>query len=544
MPKSALFSSLLRMARDQAIAVQKNVSLATVADWRLEEAERKRVGGLSRRRFLAGSGAAAAALLAPRVVHAAAASPRIAIVGGGIAGLSCALELADHGLASTVYEANGRLGGRMYSNVNYFNDGQTTEWYGELIDTNHRTIRRLAKRFGLDVLDVRQAEPAGSEDTFYFFGKYYPRAQANKDFQAVHQELRVAIQGAGYPTTYNQSTAVGRALDNTSVYDWIDQHVPGGHGSPMGALLDAAYVEELAVSTQLQSSLNLIYLLGFNATPGNFEIYGKSDERFRIAGGNQQLPAAIASYLGASTVKTGWRMTSIARTADGRFTLSFDLPSTSRTVVADYVVLCIPFAILRALDYTGAGFDARKDFAIQNLGAGKSGKLQLQFTSRFWSAPGPWPGVSNGNTYADTGYQGTWDVTRAQTGQSGILVDYTGGPVSAAMTTSAPYAIAGDAGVDADAQQFLARLNPVFPGAASAWNGKATSSLPHLDPYLMLSYSHWKTGQYQTIAGYEQVRQGNCLFAGEHTSIDFQGFMEGGAFSGQRAANEVLADLK
>jgi hypothetical protein len=48
-PKSALFSSLLRVARDQAIAVQKNVSLATVADWRLEEAERKRVGGLSRR---------------------------------------------------------------------------------------------------------------------------------------------------------------------------------------------------------------------------------------------------------------------------------------------------------------------------------------------------------------------------------------------------------------------------------------------------------------------------------------------------------------
>ena len=84
----------------------------------------------------------------------------------------------------------------------------------------------------------------------------------------------------------------------------------------------------------------------------------------------------------------------------------------------------------------------------------------------------------------------------------------------------------------------------MFPGVAAAWNGKAASSLPHLDPYLMLSYSHWKTGQYQTIAGYEQVRQGNCLFAGEHTSIDFQGFMEGGAVSGQRAANEVLADLK
>lgn len=76
------------------------------------------------------------------------------------------------------------------------------------------------------------------------------------------------------------------------------------------------------------------------------------------------------------------------------------------------------------------------------------------------------------------------------------------------------------------------------------WNGNAASSLPRLDPLLKLSYSHWKVGQYQTIAGYEEVRQGNCLFAGEHTSIDFQGFMEGGALSGQRAAKEILADLK
>ena len=51
-------------------------------------------------------------------------------------------------------------------------------------------------------------------------------------------------------------------------------------------------------------------------------------------------------------------------------------------------------------------------------------------------------------------------------------------------------------------------------------------------------------GQYQTIAGYEGVRQGNCVFAGEHCSINFQGFMEGGASEGQRAANEILADLK
>jgi monoamine oxidase len=45
--------------------------------------------------------------------------------------------------------------------------------------------------------------------------------------------------------------------------------------------------------------------------------------------------------------------------------------------------------------------------------------------------------------------------------------------------------------------------------------------------------------QYTAFAGYEAVRQGGVLFAGEHTSIDFQGFMEGGAAEGRRAAREL-----
>jgi hypothetical protein len=41
--------------------------------------------------------------------------------------------------------------------------------------------------------------------------------------------------------------------------------------------------------------------------------------------------------------------------------------------------------------------------------------------------------------------------------------------------------------------------------------------------------------------GYEKVPQGRIHFAGEHTSYNFQGFMEGGAESGQRAGQEVIA---
>src|SRR5262245_14146128 len=467
MYRSKLLDSVSRFVKDHEIARRRNVSVQTVRDWRAEERERKR--GISRRGFLAGAGAAAATLMLPRVSKAAP-QPTIAVVGGGIAGLSCALQLADAGLSSTVYEASSRLGGRMHSNVGYFNDNQVSEWCGELIDSNHNTVQTLARRFGLNLVDLAAAQPNGSEDTYFFFNQYYPKQQADIDFQPVHHELADAVQAAGYPTTYNSSTAAGRALDLTSVYDWIEQHVPGGHGSPFGQLLDAAYNIEYGADTNIQSSLNLIYLLGFNQTPGNFSIFGKSDERYHIAGGNQSLPTAIAGYLGA-LVKTGYALTSIVKGSDGRFTLSFDVGKTTKTVVADYVVMCIPFAILRGLDISRAGFDPKKLSAIQTLGDGRNGKLQLQFTERMWNGPGAWPGISNGNSYSDLGVQNTWDVTRGQTGRSGILVDYSGGSVTLAMTAKDAYATAGAVGVNTDAQRFLAGAERFFPGLSARWNG-------------------------------------------------------------------------
>ena len=89
-----------------------------------------------------------------------------------------------------------------------------------------------------------------------------------------------------------------------SVYDWIEAYVPGGHGSKLGALLDAAYNEEYGAETRDQASLNLIYLLAYQTGP-RFDIFGASDERFHIGGGNEQLPQAIASYLGRQNIKLG-----------------------------------------------------------------------------------------------------------------------------------------------------------------------------------------------------------------------------------------------
>ncbi len=535
MARTTLLRQLKRLAREHDAAERLGVAPA--------ELRRRRTLALSRRDVLKGLVAIGALTPALRHVPALASpSPRIAIVGAGIAGLTAALILQDKGLTATVFEASTRIGGRMHSDTSgYWDDGQVSEFCGELIDTGHTTILGLAQRFGLAVDDLLAAEPEGSTDSYWFFNGRYGTDEADADFVPVRAAAKKDLEAAGYPTLWNRYKPAGYALDHMSVYDWIATRVPNGHSSRFGELLDVAYNIEYGAETNDQSSLNLLYLLAYQPSPKGFAVFGVSDERYHIRGGNQRLPEAIAGTL--HDVRPGWRMTAIEARTNGTVLLSFDTPSGGQEVVADQVILALPFTVLRTLDTLRAGFDRLKRKAIDELGGGRNAKLQLQFKSRYWNGTGPW-GISNGSTYADLGYQNTWDVSRAQAGTAGIIVDYTGGDVAGSFKPSSPYSRAnGDPRVKAYAQAFLRQFETVFPGITSKWNGRATLSVPMLDPNLLCSYSYWKVGQYTGFSGYEGVPQGSIHFAGEHCSTDFQGFMEGAASEGARAANEVVHAL-
>jgi monoamine oxidase len=540
MARTPLLRALQRMAEEHSTAARLGIDAAELRG-RREEA-------YSRGEFLKRAGAVGVGALAlPAVANAAApttnaTNARIAIIGGGIAGLTAALTLADKGVFSDVYESSERVGGRMHSDWvefghTFWENGQQAELCGELIDTSHKTILQLAQRFGLQTVDLLAAQPNGTTDTYYVNGSRYSVAQASSDFQPVHQTLQGQLQAAPFPTLYNSFTQAGQSLDNMTLHDWIAAFVPGGLSSNFGTLLNAAYNEEYGAETTDQSSLNLVYLLGFGAKPGSFAIYGKSDERFHIAGGNTLLPLAIEDALPAGSVHTGYAMTAIAVNTDGSIKVSF---GNGQSITADHVILCMSFAVLRTLNYKKANFEPLKQTAITQLGAGANVKLNMQFGSRIWNAAG-----STGTVYTDLPLQSGWDVTRAQSGATGIFVEYPGANTSRSLAQSNPYTTnATNPAVTTAAQQALANLDQIFPGIAAQWNGKAMLSTPATDPNLNLSYSYWKPGQYTGFSGFEGVRQGNIHFAGEHCSTNFQGFMEGGASEGVRAANEILADLK
>ncbi|HEV3102065.1 MAG TPA: FAD-dependent oxidoreductase [Candidatus Dormibacteraeota bacterium] len=512
----------------------------------VDEIQQQRRKRPTRRDFLKGTGAViGAAALAGRLPAMAATTPRIAIIGGGISGLNAALTLQDAGIASTVYEASNRVGGRMHSDTTSWLNGQTSEICGELIDSGHTAILNLASRFNLATVDLHAAEPPNSTETYFFDNAYYPASKANSDFGPVFRALKADNAAAPFPTLYNSFTQAGFELDHMSAFDWIESRVPGGHTSKMGQLLDVAYNIEYGNVTTQQSSLNIVYLL-FNVR--QFAVFGASDERFHIAGGNEKLPKAIAGALRPGSVKLRHKLTGIVHNSNNSYTLTIQNPDGSLDTTVDRVIMTIPFSVLRTIltsdaAYRAAGFTDLKQTAIQQLGYGKNAKLQLQFDSRLWNHSGPW-GISTGTSFADTGYQAGWDVTRAQEGATGILVDYTGGGVPLATFNGNPNDPAVVAGF---ARTYLDQLEDVFPGVSRLWNGRATLSVPRIDPNLLGSYSYWKVGQYTLFSGYEGARQpdittGKCHFAGEQSSTSFQGFMEGGAEEGARAAQEIISD--
>ena len=550
MARSPLARFLRRLGADFRAADRTGIPADELRDLRAERGRR-----LTRRQFVAGAGLALGAAACTRALfpgRPAGTSPRIAIVGGGIAGLCAGLTLRDAGVGGfTIYEASTvRAGGRMASSAGdrttscgdchvahgasaapAFEDGQVVDLFGELVDSNHATIRGLAARFGLTLTDLVAGQPAGTEDTYHLLGERYSPARAYADFRALHPVLQADLRSLGGPVSWQASNVEGRALDEMSVREYIERRVPGGHATPFGRLLDVAFEIECGAETGDQSALNLVYMLG-SSPPDAFSIFGESDERYHVRGGVQQLPDAIAAALGqGERIQLDHRLEALARNGDGAYTLSF---SGRRPVVADVVLLAVPFSILRDVDYRRAGFDELKQVAIQQQGQGHSGKLQLQFERRRWNELG-----SNGNVFTDLGFQNTWDPTRGEPGRRGILAAYTGGRVTDALAQRHPVALPGDSGLRADCDGFLAQLDTIFPGARALWNGRAVGAIPHRNPLFKTAYSLRRRGQYHLFGGYERVRQGNVFFAGEHTSPDFSGFMEGAASEGIAAARAI-----
>jgi len=494
---------------------------------RKAELARRTTDGPSRRQIL--HGALGAAALVPLVAACGdnlggAPVAKVAVVGAGTAGLHAAYRLAQAGVDVTVYEASGRTGGRMFTDRGRYPDGKVIELGGELVDSGHVVMRGLCDELGL-TLDDLPVDTAGlAQDTFYFRGALVSEATLVSEFTPLAARLATAaIAGEDDDDEFAR-------LDAMSIPAWLAA-ADGGNlpaGSLIRLILEEAYVGEYGLEVERQSAWNLLYLIDFD-TPDPFHIFGDSDERYHIHEGSQAVPDALAARLGGQVVLEH-ALTALATTDDGA-TLTFATAAGDVTVEVDRVVLALPFTTLRRVDLTAAELSDDKRMMITTLGYGTNAKLMMRFGTRPWRTGSN----ANGSSITDLGeLHATWETSRGYPGVDGILTNFVGGDRGVAM---------GQGTAEERAAEVLPWLDTIFPGTSAAYTpGSAVRQHWPTAPFALGSYACYEVGQ-AAFAGREGEAEGKLHFCGEHTSVDAQGYMEGAAETGLRAATEVMAAL-
>ena len=520
------------------------MSIATFAESRgIPTAEAIGLARSSRRTFLGASGVALAATAVGCATELGrAASPltltgSVGIVGAGIAGLACADALTAYGVASSVYEAGDRTGGRIFSMGGRFSGpvsfgGQVVERGGELIDTTHTTMRRYATRFRLTLENYHRAP---GEVSYYFDGRHVSEAEIVDEWRAFVPRMQADLRTLGSPTA-DSFTPAERTLDWMSLEAYLDTR---GAGLLLKQVLIEAYEAEYGSAASQQTALAMLFFAHADRR-NRFQPFGVfSDEKYHVAEGNQAITEGLAANL-LRPVELGTRLVRVAKLSDGRIELT--LAQGRRTIrrVHDAVVLTVPFSVLRGIDLTASlGLPTWKRHAISAYSYGTNAKMMIAFNGRPWAGYG-----SNGSSYSDlANHQATWETN--WTGSSptqGVLTDFS----SAARGASLDPRL-----VQREASSFLADLDRLWPGAAAAAQRQGGNIVAHLEhwpsnPLSLGSYTNNGLGYFTTIADNEAKPVGNLYFAGEHTSsfYEWQGFMEGGALSGLRAAGEVADQLR
>ncbi|MEX8546590.1 MAG: NAD(P)/FAD-dependent oxidoreductase [Mucilaginibacter sp.] len=448
--------------------------------------------------------------------------PKTVIIGAGMAGLNCAYQLKKAGRFATVYEGSKRVGGRIFSKSNILAPDIYTELGGEFIDSGHDDMLQLCSEFGLSLLDTRSAtEEKFARDSFFIDGRFYAEKEVIKAFLPYASRIDADINSLPDEITYDDNDATSKRFDRMSVKEYLDGIGMTGF---IRKGIETAYLTEYGLETDVQSAINFLFL--FNPdTSGGFEIFGESDERYKIAGGNQTLTDKLYARV-KDQVYTENVLVKIKQTATG-YTLYFLNANNSITTVnADVVVCTIPFSVLRNIELDVA-LPKWKSQAIKNVGYGTNSKLLLGFDSRVWRKY-----QYSGYAFTNNAIQTGWDNSQAQPGKNGGYTVFQGGNDGLQLGNGTP---------ESQAPKFVDQLEQMWPGCKKAFNGNVKRMHWPTYPFTLGSYSCYKVGQYTSIRGAERKAIGNLHFAGEHCSLNFQGYMNGAAETGRMAAEEILA---
>jgi monoamine oxidase len=432
------------------------------------------------------------------------------VVGAGLAGLVAARELMRRGADVTIFEARDRVGGRVWT----LRDGAFpplhAEAGGEFIDAEHealisltRTLRVPLRRvlragFGLALSNGRRVRVMRSQTIVW--------RQLQRDLAPAI----AAFQAAGSDRTSAAAVEIARQ----SLAEILDRAQAGGNVRALAEALRGYY---LADPDRL-SALVIVEQASESGSLGR-------QKMFRVEGGNDRLAEAIV-HDARLTIRFRHAVAAVHQDAESVRLLVEDQHGRRVGVEADFVVCTVPVPVLLEWSFTPPLAGAQRR-AFSNLTCGPATKVFLRSDKPWWRRRDR-PNAFGTNLPVGA----VWESCEEVRGGSDLTL-LAGGSSSAQLR-----ALVASEGVPG----IMRHLH---------WLGRP-ATLPRLARVVDWEADPWARGGYVVFgpdfdpldAPLLRLPFGRVFFAGEHTSENWQGFMNGAVESGLRAATDLEAHVR
>jgi monoamine oxidase len=432
-------------------------------------------------------------------------SRHVVVAGAGLAGLAAARELEARGFDVTVIDARSRVGGRVWTWRTGLKARQHTEAGADLIDSDQEALVNLVRELGLETSPIlkRGFGYCGSDAR----GKVCIQSM-ERSFASIHQSCHPLIRDYKL-SEMRWDSAIAQRLARQSVAQWLKETGATPWFASRLRGLRGLFLAD-------PEELSLIALVDFFASDAS--VGGRMR---RVKDGNDRIATTAAGQL-----RRRVRLRTIlkrVRTRRHQIVASVEDRTGLSELTADYLVFALPASTARDVRFNAALPDPQRE-AMMRLKYGPATRLVIQFARRFWHKPG------RPNAFgSDQPIGAVWDGNEQQRGPAGILNLLAGGRASKELQD-----IYREGGVNAVAARltWLGAPSPILAARLISWED---------DPWALGGYAYFDPSFDPRLRDWLARPAGRIVFAGEHTSIRWQGYMNGAVESGLRAAAEIAA---
>lgn len=317
---------------------------------------------------------------------------KIAILGGGIAGLVSAYEMGKAGFQCTVLEARERPGGRNWTIRNgttlEFNDGtkQIASWGPDSyfnagparLPSIHKTILGYCKELGVPLeVEVNTSRSTLLVSDNAFGGKPVEQRRVVNDTRGHVAELLAKCVNQHALDQQMSAEDREKMLAFLRIYGDLkgNYEYQGSSRAGVARLPGAGPVTE-----ELRPPLDMHALLDADFWRGVMfeETLDMQATMFQPVGGMDRIPHAFAKKLG-HTVQYGSQVKEIRKTASGA-RIVYSQSGAEKVLEADYCICALPITILKSIPND---FSPRIKQAIEQTQYGDAYKVAWE-SKRFW----------------------------------------------------------------------------------------------------------------------------------------------------------------